>query len=249
MTGLELPDPFMMLTVGAALAVGGIIKGITGAGAPLLAIPVIASFHDIRLAVAVMILPNIATNIWQLFQYRSAQPGTGLMLWFPLAGAAGATLGTVALVSIPPETAQLLLAGIIFLWLGLRLFKPTLKLPIPLRDRLVLPVGLTAGLFQGAVGIAAPVAVTYLSAARLPRPEYIQVVSAFLLSMGVAQLIAQTGLGLMTRDIALLSVMALAPMSLAMVLGNHIGRRISAAAFDKVIMVFLTVVALRMLFF
>ena len=62
MTGLELPDPIVMLTVAAALSVGGVIKGITGAGAPLLAIPVIAAFHDIRLAVAVMILPNIITN-------------------------------------------------------------------------------------------------------------------------------------------------------------------------------------------
>ena len=50
-----------LIIVGLAFAIGGVIKGATGAGAPLIAVPVMTSFFDIRFAVAVFVLPNLIT--------------------------------------------------------------------------------------------------------------------------------------------------------------------------------------------
>ena len=52
---MSLDDPLAILAVLTALALGGLVKGATGAGAPLVAVPVMAAFFDVRVAVAVMV--------------------------------------------------------------------------------------------------------------------------------------------------------------------------------------------------
>ena len=59
----------------AALALGGTLKGATGMGAPLIAIPVMTALFDVRLAVVVMLLPNLYTTLWQLLFFRAHRPG------------------------------------------------------------------------------------------------------------------------------------------------------------------------------
>ena len=54
-----------LIIVGLAFAMGGILKGATGVGAPLIAVPVMTSFVDIRFAVAVFVVPNLVTNLIQ----------------------------------------------------------------------------------------------------------------------------------------------------------------------------------------
>jgi hypothetical protein len=57
-------------TICAALALGGFVKGVAGAGMPIVAIPVLASFLDVQSAVAVMVLPVIVTNVMQVVRFR-----------------------------------------------------------------------------------------------------------------------------------------------------------------------------------
>ena len=58
-------DPLIIIAVLVAFALGGILKGATGAGAPIITIPVIAAFYDVRIAVIIMVVPNLLTNIGQ----------------------------------------------------------------------------------------------------------------------------------------------------------------------------------------
>ena len=52
-------DPITIFAILAAFALGGTLKGATGAGAPIMTIPVIAAFYDVRIAVIIMVLPNL----------------------------------------------------------------------------------------------------------------------------------------------------------------------------------------------
>ena len=63
-------DPITIIAIFIAFALGGILKGATGAGAPIITIPVIAAFYDVRIAVIIMVIPNLLTNIGQLYQFR-----------------------------------------------------------------------------------------------------------------------------------------------------------------------------------
>ena len=63
-------DPITIFAILAAFALGGTLKGATGAGAPIITIPVIAAFYDVRIAVIIMVIPNLLTNISQIYQFR-----------------------------------------------------------------------------------------------------------------------------------------------------------------------------------
>jgi len=62
-------DTITIIAILIAFALGGILKGATGAGAPIVTIPVIAAFYDVRVAVIIMVIPNLLTNIGQFINF------------------------------------------------------------------------------------------------------------------------------------------------------------------------------------
>jgi len=49
-----------------ALAAGSLVKGVSGLGLPLTAIPVMAGYMDVDRAVAIIVLPGVLLNFWLL---------------------------------------------------------------------------------------------------------------------------------------------------------------------------------------
>ncbi|MFT4621217.1 MAG: putative membrane protein YfcA [Sulfitobacter sp.] len=239
-------DPSSYVAIFAALALGGVLKGATGAGVPVIAVPVIAAFVDVRFAVMVMVVVNLMTNTRQIWTFRDTRLPEGFALRFGLAGAMGALIGTGLLVWLPEEVLSAMLAGLVFAYIGLRLARPDFRLSMEVARRFVIPVGAIGGVFQGAAGISAPVSVSFLNAIRLERPVFIFTVSVFFVSMGVVQLPALLLSGLMTLPIFALSFLAIIPVIAFMPLGNWLGQRASPQVFDRVILVFLSVLAVRL---
>ncbi len=160
-------DPSSYVAIFAALALGGVLKGATGAGVPVIAVPVIAAFVDVRFAVMVMVVVNLMTNTRQIWTFRDTRLPEGFALRFGLAGAVGALIGTGLLVWLPEEVLSAMLAGLVFAYIGLRLARPDFRLSMEVARRFVIPVGAIGGVFQGAAGISAPVSVSFLNAIRL----------------------------------------------------------------------------------
>ena len=63
-------DPITIVVILFAFALEGTLKGTTGAGATIITIPVIAAFYDVQLAVIIMVIPNLLSNISQIYQFR-----------------------------------------------------------------------------------------------------------------------------------------------------------------------------------
>ena len=57
---MEFIDLQTLIIVRIAFAMGGILKGATGVSAPLIAVPVMTSFVDIRFAVACLLYPILS---------------------------------------------------------------------------------------------------------------------------------------------------------------------------------------------
>ena len=83
-------DAVSMLAILAALCLGGILKGATGAGTPIVVVPVIAAILDVRTAVIIMVIPNLATNIWQQWQFRQYRLPNRFAATYAIAGGIGA---------------------------------------------------------------------------------------------------------------------------------------------------------------
>lgn len=247
MEQLSFGDPWALVAVGVALALGGILKGATGAGLPVISVPVLASIYDIRVAVAVMVVPNLITNLWQIFRYRAHPVSRSFARNLAIAGALGVGIGTIGLAKLPAALTELAMVTIIVAYIILRLSRPHFKLSSGLAERWVWAAGGVGGMLQGAVGISAPVAVTFLNAMALPRPTFILTVSAFFAAMCLVQLPVQIAYGLMTSEIALLGLFALLPLTAALRLGELIGGRFSAKTFDRTILIFLAAFAVKLI--
>lgn len=228
------------------LALGGILKGATGAGAPILAVPILAMLYDVPLAVAIFTLPNLMSNTWQGWRFRAHQASSGLTWTFALAGAAGAGVGSAMLVGLPSDFLLLGVAGAVFLYIGFRLARPHWALDLGLATRLAAPAGFVGGMLQGAVGVSAPVSITFLNATRMARESFIATISIFFVAMSLVQIPLLSAWGVLTPQRAVLSAAAILPLIAAMPLGAWLARHISRETFDRLILAILALVALRL---
>lgn len=73
----------------AAVGIGGIVKGAIGAGAPVVAIPILSLIFNVPFAVAVMSFPNLWSNVFQGWVHRSHLLPRRFVLSLALSGAAG----------------------------------------------------------------------------------------------------------------------------------------------------------------
>jgi hypothetical protein len=229
-----------------AIALGGLLKGATGAGAPVVAVPVLALFFDVQLAVAVMVMPNLLSNLGQAWAYRRALLEPRFTWTFALTGAVGVGLGTVLLATVEPRYLMLAVALAVFLFIGFRLARPDWGLGFAAARRIVAPVGLAAGALQGATGISAPVSLTFLNAMRLPRENFVATVSVFFAVITAVQVPVMWGYGLLDGRRLLYSLAAIVPLMALMPVGARLARLVPARVFDRLILVLLGVIAARL---
>ncbi len=231
----------------AALALGGVLKGATGAGAPILAVPVMAVFFGVEIAVVTFAVPGLLLNIWQGWQYRAHQAAPRFTWVFAGAGGAGAAAGSWILARLPANLLLLAVAGVVFAYVGFRLSRPHWVLSEARANRLVGWAGLLGGMLQGATGVSAPVSVTFLNAMGLARPVFIATISVFFAAMAAAQIPALCWLGLMDGPRLLWGMAAMLPLLAGMPLGAWLAARLSRATFDRIILGLLAVIALRLI--
>lgn len=236
------------LVMGLALAAGAIVKGATGMGLPLIALPVLTAAFGLQHAVGLMVIPLIVTNAWQVWRFRR-EAGSGAMGFLPrflAAGVAGILIGTWALTTLPERLLVLGLGLMLLAYVALKLFNPHIGLPAPAARRFGPLAGAGGGMLQGATGVSAPIGVTFIHAMNLGRDPHVFAVSAMFLTYAVSQLPALWLLGVMQPEWLLQGVLALVPILIFMPLGQAISGRLSRKAFDWLILVFLGGIGLKM---
>lgn len=229
------------------LVLGGVLKGATGAGAPMLAVPAIAMLYDVPTAVAVMATPNLITNSWQAWTFRAERPPPAYTRRMVVSGMIGAAVGTWGLAVLPQDGLTLLVALGVFAYVAFRLARPHWGLGADTARRLSFPMGLLSGLMQGASGLSAPVSLTFLNASRLNRGHFIMVASLFFAGMSVTQIPAQVAFGVLTWPLMAGSAAAVLPILAGMPLGRRLAAHISPQVFDRTILALLAVLGAKLL--
>jgi uncharacterized membrane protein YfcA len=232
--------------VALCLFLGGVLKGATGAGAPVLAVPALALLFDVRFAVVVMVLPNLFSNLFQAWKYRRDLPERRFVLRFTGWGSLGAAVGTWLLLNLPLTLLPALVALAVMGYVVLRLTRPDWTLPFAHGLRLSPIAGFAAGVLQGAAGLSAPISITFLSAMRLARPVFIATISVLFTAFTLVQLPALWFSGAMSPRELAYSLVALAPLAAGMPVGAAVARRLRPEIFDRAILVLLTLIAVRL---
>lgn len=236
-----------LVFVCVTFVIGGIFKGATGVGAPLVAIPVMAILVDVPFAVAVFLVPNIVSNAWQTWRFRKTKP-SGRFSWkFAGAGMVGAGVGSFVLAKFSGAALITSVAVLILFYIAFRLRNPSWSLNWDLANTLVIPVGGVGGFFQGSTGLSAPVSVTYMSAVGLRREEFIFTMSLYFFAMTLVQIPVQVFFGVMDIERFGYGIAAVAPLSVGLMIGGFLGKTISKSTFDKMLLGLLGCLSLRLL--
>lgn len=239
-------DPAQLLTIAVALGMGGFVKGATGAGAPLIAIPVMAAFFDVSLAIVVMVMPNIVMNVAQVWSYRADIRPAKIAVLLAVGSVPGMVVGTYLLTRAPERGLFLGLGILLAVYILLRLLDPKFSISRATAVRLSLPVGILGGVMQGAAGTSGPLALLFLSTQNLARPMFIGTISSFFLANSLVQAPALWWEGLLTWHWIWISTLAVVPVWLCLPLGNSVGRRMSPETFNRWVLILLGLLAIRL---
>jgi uncharacterized membrane protein YfcA len=242
-----MTDPTTLTIVILVLALGGALKGAIGAGSPVVAVPVLSLFFGVPFAVAIFVLPNLLSNLWQGWTHRADRLPGRFTFGFALSGAIGAGIGSVMLARLPSELLMLIVALAVLAYVAFKLARPHWVLTMEAGQRLVIPAGILGGMMQGAGGISAPVSVTFLNALKPGRRAFIATISVFFAAMSLVQIPALWSLGILTPERIGLSLLACIPLFGAMPLGARAARHVSGETFDRLLLGLLTLIALRLI--
>jgi uncharacterized membrane protein YfcA len=222
------------ILLGGTFLVAGLVKGVIGMGLPTVAMGLLAVALPPAEAAALLVIPSLVTNLWQLL----AGPSFGALarrLWPMMVGV---MVGTIAGAGVLAGNK----AGLASIGLGVALIVYAVvglagvKLAVAGRYEgwLGPGVGVTTGLVTGATGVLVIPAVPYLQAIGLEREDLIQALGLSFTVSTVA-----LALGLLRVDAwhagsIWLSLLALAPALLGMQAGQMLRRRIAAPTFRRV---------------
>ncbi|MDC0530990.1 sulfite exporter TauE/SafE family protein [Alphaproteobacteria bacterium] len=241
-------DPLIITAILVAFSLGGILKGATGAGAPIITIPVIAAFYDVRIAVIIMVVPNLLTNIGQLYQFRKTILPKFFTLSFALGGGIGAFLGTILLVNLSIKILTLSVAFIVIIYILLKLIVPSWKLTYKKAEKLVFLMGTGGGVLQGTAGLSAPISITFLNSMKLERNQFIPTISVYFGVMSIFQIPTLYYYDFLNLEIIIVSFISTLVLLSFMPLGSWIAKSVSKESFDKITLILLGFIAFRIIY-
>jgi hypothetical protein len=237
-----------LVVVLLALAVGGLVKGLTGMGLPLVSVPVLAGYFGVEHAVLVMVIPSLTLNAYQVWTHRAAAAAVPELPRLIAAGVPGAVLGATVLHFASERALATALAVWLAAYVLMRLLHPTLTMTARLRRNMAPVAGLAAGALQAATGISAPVVAAYFDALGLEPTAYVFAVCAAFGAFAAAHFATVAVARLYTPEIVVQSLIALVPAIALTPVGVKLRGRMSKRLFDVLIRSTLLVMAARLVY-
>ena len=241
-------DTITIIAILTAFALGGILKGATGAGAPIVTIPVIAAFYDVRVAVIIMVIPNLLTNIGQIYQFRKTILPSFFTVSFAVGGGIGAFVGTILLAKLSIKILTLSVAFIVIIYIFLKLIVPSWKLMYEKATKLVFILGVAGGVLQGTAGLSAPISITFLNAMKLERNQFIPTISVYFGVMSIFQMPTLYYYDFLNFEIIIASLISTIVLLCFMPIGSWIAKSVSKENFDKITLILLAFIAVRIIY-
>lgn len=225
-----MTDPLLVVIL-LAFLLAGQVKGVIGLGLPTIAIGLLSLAMTPAEAAALLVVPSLVTNIWQL----AAGPSfTALArrLWPMMLGVClGTWAGSGLLTGAGAAQASVALGLALLVYAGLGLTTLRLSVPPAWEQPLAPAIGIATGLVAAATGVFVIPAVPYLQAIGLGKDDLVQALGLSFTVSTVAMAVSLAHEGAFGGTDARLSLLALVPALGGMALGQWLRRRISPETF------------------
>lgn len=227
---------FWLLFVGVFL-LAGLVKGLIGMGLPTVAMGLLALALPPAEAAAILVVPSMVTNVWQLLAGPNFAAIAG-RLWPMMSGVVAGTIAGAGMLAGDTSSVAEAFLGLALALYAVIAISGVALVVTPQREAWLSPlVGVTTGLVTGATGVFVIPAVPYLQALDLDRDDLIQAlglsftVSTIALALGLLRVDAWQHQSLS------LSALALIPALGGMQIGQMLRQRVAPSTFRKVFFV------------
>jgi uncharacterized protein len=234
---LDVAQASLIAGVVCSLIVAGLLKGIIGVGMPLVALPLLSLFINIKSAAMLLSMPLILSNLPQALE--GGKTGRCLLQLLPvmLGMIPGLFLGVRALLALDANLAKSIAGLVLIGAAGVTLFAPKLRL----QPRLVLPAGIAFGFFGGILGgiaaMARPLVFIFLLAKGLRGQAFTKEASLYLVVSASFLAILLTASRQFNWLDAAISTAATAPVALGMSIGQQMRDKIAPETFKKLVLI------------
>ena len=234
-----MPD-LPLASIGAAalvITLAYAVFGLTGFGAAVVGVPLLAQFFPIRFAVPMMLVFDLCTGLLLGLKNRRDVDRAELLRIAPFV-AVGMVLGVTALVRAPERWLIGVLGAFVFSYACWSLLKRAA--PRSISARWVAPAGVAGGVFTALYGSGGPIYTVYL-ARRLGDPLRLRATIAVLIFCTAwARLALFSGTGLLFQHSLLnLAVLLLPCAVLGYYLGSHLHGRLAPRQAARVVWILL----------
>lgn len=237
-------ESFHIIMVFAATFLGGFVKGGIGFAMPIVMMSALASFMPTTDALALMILPMLATNLHQSLRHGIKSAWQTMIDWrwhiVPLLGSMTVAAGYAKV--IPQGIMLVSLGGPVFIYALWQVMGWPMRMSLEHPRRAEVLTGLIGGIYGGLAGIWGPPLIVLLLSLNTPKAEQVRV-------LGTTFLIGTTGLmllhgatGVFDARTAPFSLVLVLPAALGIVAGFRMQDRLNLVQFRRwtLIMLMLT---------
>lgn len=222
--------------------IAGSVKGVIGLGLPTVSLALLTVTIGLQPAMALLLMPSFATNVWQAFVGGNGRVLV-VRLW-PLLLLATVTvwIGATALTRVDVALLSALLGALVAIYSLIGLAHPEISIPRRWEGWAGPIVGTANGVLTGMTGSFVFPGVLYLQAIGLPRDMLIQAMGMLFTASTVALGVSLGGQSLLTFELGIVSIVAVLPAIIGMLLGRRLRNNLSEALFRRVF--FLALLAL-----
>jgi uncharacterized membrane protein YfcA len=247
----------------AIFGFGGVVKGLLGIGLPALLVGLLTFFYEPRVAVTMILLTIMTTNIRQALtmilltimttNIRQALVGGSVLaivrrFWL-YCGIAMSVIFFVAIagqnVAVPVLSVFVGIAMSLFAVTSLFVRMPELpqKYDIPAQGA----AGLGSGIMGGLTAIWGPPLAVYLMSLRLPRDYFIQVLGVLFAAQSIPLTLGFIVAGDLDRDLAPVALGALVPTFAGMFVGERLRQKINTQWFFRLFLMAFLLLGLNLI--
>jgi uncharacterized protein len=229
------------------LAIAGVIKGATGLGYASCALPFLTLVVGLKAAMAIVIVPALATNISLSLTIGNVRETVSRFRWLYLTMLPGIVVGIWLLVWVPAQWAVHTLSLVIISYVVLALARPDFAIPARLERPLQVPTGFLNGVVTGLTGAQVMPLFPYILALRLDPDRTVQAVNVAVLIATTVLAIGLLQTGILTSALFTASLAAVVPALIGVAIGNRVRGLIPVARFRRLVLLALSLVGTLML--
>lgn len=239
-------DALTLLIAAFALAAGGFVKGVVGIGLPIVALAILTSVLPVPVALALLVVPILATNMWQAVHAGSLlEP---LKRFWPMIACLLIAIWFSAklVVSLDSSVLYAMVGIIVVVFSTTAQFKPAWRIGAA-AERWVGPLAGTIGGFLGGVStIWGPPMVMYFVTLNLDKDTFIRTVGLVWFCASIPLVLAYWRHGILTPDRALWAAAGCVPAFVGLAAGQWLRGRVDQNLFRRALLIVLLIIGLNL---